>query len=169
MMSLTYHLQLVLPKLLLLGLVEEREVADMVDEYEAQQGELRVLGRNLASVGAKGRAEALQGGGGGEFCDFILCLPRDELTLEICGVSVEVRGGGTRAVADSALACPSGWSPLGAPTSWTFVCRRCRYGPGGDRGGQDGQQREASDPLRRHSGIRAVGGRKSRPGEGLEV
>jgi hypothetical protein len=65
-MSFTYHLQFVLPKLLLLGLVQEGEVAHMVDEDEAQQRELRVLGRNLAGVGAEGRAEALEGGGRGQ-------------------------------------------------------------------------------------------------------
>jgi hypothetical protein len=82
--SCTYHLQLVLPKLLLLGLVEEGEVAHMVDEYEAQQGELRVLWGDLAGVGAEGRTEALEGGGRREFSDFILCLARDELALEVC-------------------------------------------------------------------------------------
>jgi hypothetical protein len=56
----------------------------MVDEYEAQQGKLRVLWGDLAGVGAEGRTEALEGGGRREFSDFILCLARDELALEVC-------------------------------------------------------------------------------------
>jgi hypothetical protein len=35
-----YHLELVLPELLLAGLVEEGKVADVVDEDIAQDGEL---------------------------------------------------------------------------------------------------------------------------------
>jgi hypothetical protein len=111
-MSCTYHLQFVLPKLLLLGLVEKREVAHMVNEYEAQQRELRVLGSNLAGVGAEGRAKALEGGGRREFGDFILCLARDELALEIYEGSVVV--GARGADGDRQCSClPVSMEPSG--------------------------------------------------------
>jgi hypothetical protein len=47
---ITNNLQLVLPKLLLLGLVQEREVANMMYEDISQYRELGVLRRNLALV-----------------------------------------------------------------------------------------------------------------------
>jgi hypothetical protein len=49
-MSPTHHLQLVLPKLLLLGLVQKREVSHMVDEYVAQKWELRVFWGDFAGI-----------------------------------------------------------------------------------------------------------------------
>lgn len=64
--SRTNRLELVLPELLLLGLVEEGKVADVVDEDIAEDGQLRILGCYLAGVGSKGSAEALEGGGGCE-------------------------------------------------------------------------------------------------------
>lgn len=57
----THHLQLVLPKLLLLGLVEKGKLADMVDKDVAEDGETGVERRDLANVGAEGRAESAQG------------------------------------------------------------------------------------------------------------
>ena len=60
---MTYHLQFVLPELLLLCLVQEGEVADMVNEYVAEEREFRVLRRNFAGVGSEGRAKALEGCG----------------------------------------------------------------------------------------------------------
>jgi hypothetical protein len=55
----TYSLELVLPKLLFLGLVEEWEIPHMVYKDIAEEGQLRVLGRNLARIRAKRRTEAL--------------------------------------------------------------------------------------------------------------
>jgi hypothetical protein len=43
-------LELILPELLLLGLIEEREVANMVNEYVAEEGQFRVFRRNFASI-----------------------------------------------------------------------------------------------------------------------
>ena len=48
--SRTYHLQLVLPKLLLLRLVQEREIADVVYEDVAKDGEFRVLWSDFAGI-----------------------------------------------------------------------------------------------------------------------
>jgi hypothetical protein len=47
---ITYHLELVLPELLLLGLVEEWEFADMVDEDVPKDWKLRIKGGYLAEV-----------------------------------------------------------------------------------------------------------------------
>lgn len=79
----TYHLQLVLPKLLLAGLVEEGKVANMVNEDVAKDGQLGVEGRDFADVRLEGRAEALEGGGGVELRHLILDLLCDELALEV--------------------------------------------------------------------------------------
>jgi hypothetical protein len=79
----TYSLQLILPKLLLLGLVQEREVADMVHEYEAKNGEFGVFWSDLALVRAERRPKALEGCGRRELGDFEACLLREELALEI--------------------------------------------------------------------------------------
>lgn len=59
----TYSLQLILPELLLLGLVQEREVAHMVYEYVAKNRELGVLWGYLALVGAERGPESLESGG----------------------------------------------------------------------------------------------------------
>lgn len=50
MMSPTHHLQLILPKLLLLCFVEEGKVPDMVHEYVAQQWQLRVFWSDFSGV-----------------------------------------------------------------------------------------------------------------------
>lgn len=50
MTSSTYNLEFVLPKLLLFGLVQEWKVSDMIDEYVAEEGQLRVFWRNLARI-----------------------------------------------------------------------------------------------------------------------
>ncbi len=47
----THHLQLILPKLLLLGLVEEGELADMVDKDISEDGQLGIEGRHLPEFG----------------------------------------------------------------------------------------------------------------------
>jgi hypothetical protein len=52
-------LQLVLPKFLFARLVEEGKVADMVHKDVAKDGQLRVFGLDLATVGSEGGAEAL--------------------------------------------------------------------------------------------------------------
>jgi hypothetical protein len=46
----TYDLELVLPKLLLLRLVEEWELADMVDEDISQDWKLRIKGGDFAEL-----------------------------------------------------------------------------------------------------------------------
>ena len=79
----------VLPKFLLFGAVEEGEVADMVDEDEAQDGQLAVDRGHLAKRALEGRAKALQGGGGVELVDLKLDLPRDEFALQICHSSCQ--------------------------------------------------------------------------------
>jgi hypothetical protein len=43
-------LELILPKLLFLGLVEEWEVPNMVYEYVAEEGQLRVFWRDFAGI-----------------------------------------------------------------------------------------------------------------------
>lgn len=59
--GLQEDLQLVLPELLLASLVKERELAHMVDEDEAEDGQLRVVGGHLAEVGFERGAEAAKG------------------------------------------------------------------------------------------------------------
>lgn len=46
----TYHLQLILPELLLPGLVEKGKVANMVDKDVTEDWKLRVEGRDLTDV-----------------------------------------------------------------------------------------------------------------------
>lgn len=79
----TYHLQLVLPELLLLGLVQEWEVADMVNKDIPQDWQFRVNGRNLAIFRSEGRAKALQCRGRVQLGDLPSDLLRDEFPLEI--------------------------------------------------------------------------------------
>ena len=69
--GLEEDLQLVLPEFLLAGLVQEGEVADMVDEDVAQDREFGV-------------DEAVQGGWGVEFGDFGADLVGDEFAFEVC-------------------------------------------------------------------------------------
>ena len=76
-------MQPVLPKFFL-GAVEEGEAADMVDEDEAQDGQLAVDRRHLAVRAPEGRAQVLQGGGRVELVDLKLDLPRDKFALQIC-------------------------------------------------------------------------------------
>ena len=91
----TYHLELVLPELLLLGLIKEREVAHMVDEDVPEDGEVGVERGDLPKVGLEGGAESAQGGGGVELGDFSLDLLREELSLEIWETKlVSTEGGG---------------------------------------------------------------------------
>jgi len=63
-----------LPELLLAGLVEEGEVADMVDEDVAEDGQFGVFGGDFARVGAEGGTEAAESGGRVKFGDFVLRL-----------------------------------------------------------------------------------------------
>jgi len=77
-------LQLVLPELLLLGLVEEGKLAHMVDEDVSKERELRVQRRDLAKVGLEGRAEASQRCGRVELRNLPFDLFGNEFALEIC-------------------------------------------------------------------------------------
>lgn len=86
--GLEEDLQLVLPEFLLAGLVQEGEVADMMDEDVAQDGEFGVNGGDFAVFGFEGGAEAVQGGWGVEFGDFGADLVGDEFAFEVCQVTV---------------------------------------------------------------------------------
>lgn len=55
----THHLQLFLPELRLLRLVEERKVANMMDEDVSKDWEFGIKGRDLAVLGTKWRTESL--------------------------------------------------------------------------------------------------------------
>lgn len=79
----TYHLQPILPKLLLPRLVEKWKLADMVDKDVAQDRQLRVERRHLAILGPEGGAEAPQRRRRVELCDFPFDLLRDELALQV--------------------------------------------------------------------------------------
>lgn len=57
----------------------------MVDEYVSEDGELGLKRRNLSKLGAKGRAEPAQGGGGVELGDFVLDLFGEKLPLQVWG------------------------------------------------------------------------------------
>jgi hypothetical protein len=81
--SATYHLQPILPKILLPCLVEKWKLADMVDKDVAQNRQLRVERRYLAILGPEGGAEAPQRRRRVELCDFPLDLLRDELALQV--------------------------------------------------------------------------------------
>lgn len=82
--GLEEDLQLVLPKFLLAGLVQEREVADMVDEDVTENGEFRIDGGDFAVFGLEGGAEAVQGSWGVEFGDLGADLVGDEFAFEVC-------------------------------------------------------------------------------------
>lgn len=86
--GLEEDLQLVLPEFFLAGLVQEGEVADMMNEDVAQDGEFGVNGGNFAVFGFEGGAEAVQGGWGVEFGDFSANLVGDEFAFEVCQVTV---------------------------------------------------------------------------------
>jgi hypothetical protein len=77
-------LELVLPKLLLLCLVQEREVANMVYEYVAEEREVRVFGGDLACIRLERRAESLEGGRVGQLGDFELGLLGYEFAFKVC-------------------------------------------------------------------------------------
>ena len=78
-----YHLQLILPKLLLLGLVEKGKLADMVDKDVSEDGQLGVERRHLPKVGLEGCAKPPQRRGGVELRDLPFDLLRDELAFQI--------------------------------------------------------------------------------------
>ena len=80
-------MKFVLPKLLLLGLVEEGELANMVYEDVAQEWKLRVNGRHFSELGLEGGAESSQGGRRVKLRDLPVHLFRDEFSLEICVVA----------------------------------------------------------------------------------
>lgn len=82
------HLQLVLPKLLLPRLVEEREFAHMVYKDESEDREFGIVGGDLTQVGLEGGSEATEGGGRVQLADFPSYLLRDELSLEVCATTV---------------------------------------------------------------------------------
>lgn len=81
--GLEEDLELVLPKLLLAGLVEEGELAHVVDEDVAQYRQLRVQGRHLAVLGLEGGAEAPQRRRRVELRDLPFDLLGDQLALEV--------------------------------------------------------------------------------------
>jgi hypothetical protein len=56
----------------------------MVDKDVSKEGQLGIFRRNFTCIGAKRCAKAPQSGRGGELGDFVLCLSRNELTLEVC-------------------------------------------------------------------------------------
>lgn len=64
-----------------MGLVEEREVAHVMDEDVAQDGQVRVDRSNLAEFGLEGCTEAVEGRGGVQLVDFADDLAADQLTL----------------------------------------------------------------------------------------
>lgn len=77
-------MELILPELLLLGLVEKGEVSNMVNEDIAKDRQFRVDGGDLAKFRSKWGAKSLQCGGGVEFVDFAPHLESDEFALEVC-------------------------------------------------------------------------------------
>lgn len=84
------HLQFILPELALAGRIQEREVAHVVDEDEAQDGQVGVDRGDfgLAMVGAEGRAEAAEGRGRVERRDFGVDLAGEQFAFEVCAVSI---------------------------------------------------------------------------------
>lgn len=60
----THDLQLILPELLLMRLVQKWEIANMMHKDIPQNRQLGVNGRDFAKLGSEGGAEALQGGWG---------------------------------------------------------------------------------------------------------
>ena len=79
-----YHLQLVLPELLLSRSIQERKVADVMDEYEPKDGEVRVDRGHLAIVGSEGRSKPLQRRRRRQILDLMVHLLTHELAFEIC-------------------------------------------------------------------------------------
>lgn len=57
----TYDLQFVLPKLLLLRLVQEREIAHMVHEYISQNREFGMFRSNFTPLGSEWGSKVLEG------------------------------------------------------------------------------------------------------------
>lgn len=107
-------MQLVLPELLLPRLVKERELADVVAEDVAEDGQAGVERRDLADVGLEWRAEAAEGRGRVELGDLPFCLLADELPFKVWCVSArKQRSSKTptnaekRRKTNSALVCPS--------------------------------------------------------------
>lgn len=81
--GLEEDLQLVLPKLLLAGLVEEGKLAHMVHEDEAEDGQFGVVGSHFAKVGFEGGAEAAEGSRRVELINFPANLLADEFSLQV--------------------------------------------------------------------------------------
>lgn len=84
----TYCLQLVLPELLLLRLVEKGKFADMVHKDVSKDWKLRIKRRHLAKVRLEGRAESAKGSRRVELRNFPPHLLRDELALEVWSPSI---------------------------------------------------------------------------------
>lgn len=82
--AITYHLQLILPKLLLAGLIEERELAHMVHKDVSQNRQFRINGGNFPKFRFEGSAEAVEGSRGVQLVDFVTYLTGDQLALQIC-------------------------------------------------------------------------------------
>lgn len=72
--AISHHLKLILPELFFSSLIEEWEIADMMDEYKTQDGKVGIYWGDFAVVRAKWGTEALQCRSGSQFCDFIVDL-----------------------------------------------------------------------------------------------
>jgi hypothetical protein len=123
----TYDLQLFLPKLLLLRLIQKRKLSDMMHKDIPQDRQLRVQRTYFAKVGFERRAEALECGGGVELCDLVLDLLGYQLALQVCClVSMdpqEVADGEIQCSCFPVSACPCVSPPRGFPvTAVPFCC-----------------------------------------------
>lgn len=83
MLFATHNLQFVLPKLLLLGLIEKGKIANMVNKDVSQDGQLRVQGGDFANVGFERGAESLERGRRIELANLPFHLVREEFALEV--------------------------------------------------------------------------------------
>lgn len=79
-----HHLQLVLPKLLLLRLIQKREFSNMMHENISQDRQIRIQWGDFTKLRSKRRAESLEGGWGVELSDLEFDLLGNEFALEIC-------------------------------------------------------------------------------------
>lgn len=102
----THNLQLVLPELLLVRLVQERELAHMVHEDVSQDGEVGLEGRDLAVFRAKGSAEALERSRRAELIYLEPHLLGNELSLEIYAALAQLPRG-SEGMAHTVLLLPA--------------------------------------------------------------
>ena len=78
-----HHLQFILPKLLLLGLVKEWKVPDMMDEYVAKDGQVRVDWGDFAIIGSKRGTKPLECRCRRQLINLVMDLLREELPFEV--------------------------------------------------------------------------------------